>query len=286
MKASDKDLNRKAFPKFLLLVGGGALVGFCAGLASGVLRGLNAGEWASVRLPALLGTIAPWGIPVSSVILLGICLAQYRSAKTLCDRWDGEDETAPEEADRRLNVVLLCSSLAMILDFLFLGMGVLYTDGAIVASITVVEMLVSVALVVLAQQKTVDLTRRMNPEKQVSAYDRKFQKKWYELCDEAERAQIGQASYRAFRAVNVFCPFLWLALLLLSYVFPIGLLPMVSGAGGVGGAGGDVYPGVHAAERKTGKGVTPAHFLQSRPACQRAGFVVCWSHSQSIGGRP
>ena len=70
MKASDKDLNRKAFPKFLLLVGGGALVGFCAGLASGVLRGLNAGEWASVRLPALLGTIAPWGIPVSSVILL------------------------------------------------------------------------------------------------------------------------------------------------------------------------------------------------------------------------
>ena len=125
-------------------------------------------------------------------------------------------------------MVLLCSSLAMILDFLFLGMGVLYTDGAIVAIITVAEMLVSVALVVLAQQKTVDLTRRMNPEKQVSAYDRKFQKKWYELCDEAERAQIGQASYRAFRAVNVFCPFLWLALLLLSYVFPIGLLPMVS----------------------------------------------------------
>ena len=228
MKASDKDLNRKAFPKFLLWVGGGALVGFCAGLASGVLRGLNAGEWASVRLPALLGTIAPWGIPVSSVILLGICLAQYRSAKTLCDSWDGEDETAPEEADRRLNVVLLCSSLAMILDFLFLGMGVLYTDGATVAIITVAEMLVSVALVVLAQQKTVDLTRRMNPEKQVSAYDRKFQEKWYELCDEAERAQIGQASYRAFRAVNVFCPFLWLALLLLSYVFPIGLLPMVS----------------------------------------------------------
>ena len=68
----------------------------------------------------------------------------------------------------------------------------------------------------------------MNPEKQVSAYDSKFQKKWYELCDEAERAQIGQASYRAFRAVNVFCPFLWLALLLLSYVFPIGLLPMAS----------------------------------------------------------
>ena len=228
MNTTNKNLNRRALPKFLLWVGIGALVGFCAGLASGILGGLNAEEWVSVRLPAALGAVAPWGIPVTSAILLGVCLGQYRAAKKLCDSWDGEDETAPEEADRRLNVVLLCSSLAMILDFLFLGMGVLYTDGAIVAIITEVEMLVSVALVVLAQQKTVDLTRRMNPEKQVSAYDRKFQKKWYELCDEAERAQIGQASYRAFRAVNVFCPFLWLALLLLSYVFPIGLLPMVS----------------------------------------------------------
>ena len=228
MKASDKDLNRKAFPKFLLWVGGGALVGFCAGLASGILGDLNAGAWASVRLPVLLGTIAPWGIPVSSVILLGICLAQYRSTKTLCDRWDGEDETAPDAVDQKLNVVLLCSSLAMILDFLFLGMGVLYTDGAIVAIITVAEMLVSVALVVLAQQKTVDLTRRMNPEKQVSAYDRKFQEKWYELCDEAERAQIGQACYRAYMVGTKVCIFLWVALLILNFVFDFGLLPIAA----------------------------------------------------------
>lgn len=228
MNTTDKNLNRRALPKFLLWVGIGALVGFCAGLASGILGGLNAEEWVSVRLPAALGAVAPWGIPVTSAILLGVCLGQYRAAKKLCDNWDGEDETAPDQADQRLNIVLLCSSLAMILDFLFLGMGVLYTEGVATAAVTVAEMLVSCALVVLAQQKTVDLTRRMNPEKQVSAYDSKFQEKWYEVCDEAERAQIGRASYRAFRAVNRFCPFLWLALLLLSYVFPIGLMPLAA----------------------------------------------------------
>ena len=228
MRATEKNPNRKAFPKFLLWVLGGGAVGFCVGLASGVLKDLEVGAWVSARLPALLGTIAPWGIPVSSAVLLSICFGYYRAAKKLCDRWDGEDDDIPDQADRKLNVVLLCSSLAMILDFLFLGMAVLYTESARVAIATVGMMVLSCALEVLAQQKTVDLTRRMNPEKQVSAYDRKFQKKWYELCDEAERAQIGQASYRAFRAVNVFCPFLWLALLLLSYVFPIGLLPMVS----------------------------------------------------------
>lgn len=228
MRRTDKSLNRRAFPRFLLWVGIGALVGFCAGLAGGVLGELDIGEWATGRLTDLWGAIAPWGIPVSSVILLGVCLGQYRAAKRICDGWDGEDDTIPDQADQKLNVVLLCSSLAIILDFLFLGMGVLYTEGIVTAAVTVAEMLVSVTLVVLAQQKTVDLTRRMNPEKQVSAYDSKFQEKWYEACDEAERAQIGQASYRAFRAVNRLCPFLWLALLLLSYVFPIGLMPLAA----------------------------------------------------------
>ena len=228
MRATEKNPNRKAFPKFLLWVLGGGAVGFCVGLASGVLKDLEVGAWVSARLPALLGAIAPWGIPVSSAVLLSICLGYYRAAKKLCDGWDGEDDDVPDQADRKLNVVLLCSSLAMILDFLFLGMAVLYTESARVAIATVGMMVLSCALELLVQQKVVDLTRRMNPEKQVSAYDVKFQERWYESCDEAERAQIGQASFRAFRAVNVFCPFLWLALLLLSYVFPIGLLPMAA----------------------------------------------------------
>ena len=228
MNTTDKNLNRRALPKFLLWVGIGALVGFCAGLASGILGGLNAEEWVSVRLPAALGAVAPWGIPVTSAILLGVCLGQYRAAKKLCDSWDGEDETAPDQADQRLNIVLLCSSLAMILDFLFLGMGVLYTEGVATAAVTVAEMLVSCALVVLAQQKTVDLTRRMNPEKQVSAYDSKFQEKWYEVCDEAERAQIGQACYRAYMVGTKVCTFLWVALLILNFVFDFGMLPIAA----------------------------------------------------------
>ena len=70
--------------------------------------------------------------------------------------------------------------------------------------------------------------KRQAEEKQVSVYDSKFQKKWYDTCDEAERSQIGQASYQAFQAANRACIALWLVLLLLSYVLPIGLLPMAA----------------------------------------------------------
>lgn len=228
MKTREKSLNRRAFSKFLMWLLIGAAGGFGWGIASAILEDLNAAAWLSGSLSHLLAAMAPWGIPVSSVILLGICFAHYRSARALCDRWDGEDDTAPEEADRKLNVVLLCSTLAMILDFFFLAVGVIYTHSGVLALAIVGEMVLSVILVTLFQQKTVDLTRRMNPEKQVSVYDMKFQEKWYEVCDEAERAQIGQASFRAFRTVNVLCPFLWLVFLLLDFLFPIGLMPMVA----------------------------------------------------------
>ena len=41
------------------------------------------------------------------------------------------------------------------------------------------------------QQKLVDTTKRLNPEKHGSVYDTKFHEKWLASCDEAERAVIG-----------------------------------------------------------------------------------------------
>lgn len=228
MKRSETSPNRKAFPKFLKWLLISAVFGFCVGIASGILDDLDVGVWLTDGLIRLLTVIAPWGIPISSVVLLGNCLWHYRSAKSLFDRWDGEDDSAPEEADRKLNVVLLCSTLALILDFFFLAVSVVYIDSGIQSLLIVGELVLSLIPVTLAQQKTVDLTRRMNPEKKVSVYDTKFQEKWYEVCDEAERAQIGQACYRAYMVGTKVCIFLWVALLILNFVFDFGLLPIAA----------------------------------------------------------
>ena len=224
MNTTDKNLNRRALPKFLLWVGIGALVGFCAGLASGILGGLNAEEWVSVRLPAALGAVAPWGIPVTSAILLGVCLGQYRAAKKLCDSWDGEDEQLADSIEITLSYVLLVTALATILDFFFLSAAFL-SDTPL---ITALLFLASIVLVVLLQQRAVDLSRRMNPEKRGSVYDTKFQKKWMDSCDEAERAQIGQASYQAFRVTTGACLGLWVVFTVLNFSFDIGLLPSLA----------------------------------------------------------
>ena len=70
-----------------------------------------------------------------------------------------------------------------------------------------------------------DLTKEINPEKRGSVYDMKFQERWLESCDEAERRQIGQASYKAYTTLNKFCPYCWIVLFLGNMVFHYGFLP-------------------------------------------------------------
>ena len=84
----------------------------------------------------------------------------------------------------------------------------------------------SCGCVIFAQQKVVDLERRMNPEKHGSVYDTKFQKKWLDSCDESERRQIGEASYRAYMVTTRVCLGVWMALTVLGMVFEIGMLPV------------------------------------------------------------
>ena len=86
--------------------------------------------------------------------------------------------------------------------------------------------LLSCGLVIFAQQKTVDLERRMNPEKHGSVYDTRFQKEWLDSCDESERRQIGEACYRAYMVTGRVCLGLWLILTMLGMVFEMSILPV------------------------------------------------------------
>ena len=73
----------------------------------------------------------------------------------------------------------------IILDFFFFAASIIY-DRFLP---DLILFLASVAVLVVLQQKIVDLERRINPEKRGSVYDMKFQKTWMDSCDEAERAR-------------------------------------------------------------------------------------------------
>ncbi len=229
MSKQEKGENRKALPKFALTMLGSLLVGGVLGFAIGCTRvlGLEAAALAEA-LNGVLSAATPWGIPVTSVLTLGPAFFLYRSAAKKFAAWGGgdEDETS-ESIEASLSWVLLLSAVQLLINFFFMAaFCVYYMDADIDALALVGVFVVSDALVIFAQQKTVDLERKMNPEKHGSVYDTKFQKKWLESCDESERRQIGQACYKAYMVATRFCLGLWLVLVILSMVFEMSILPV------------------------------------------------------------
>ena len=215
--------NRKALPKYLLILFVAAIFGGVLGFAAGWMGHDSLSEAVAAAVSGFLALTAPWAIPITSAVSLTVILWMYRGAKGLFTGWDGEDDAVMDRAEEKLNWALLLATAQMILDMFFFAAA---ESGAspLGGIVGVLFFIVSAFALVFAQQKVVDLTRRMNPEKQGSVYDTKFKKKWFESCDEAEQKQIGQAAYKAFNVVNTACPILWAALLMLSYAFNFSLL--------------------------------------------------------------
>lgn len=217
--------NRKALPKFLLILLGAAVFGGVLGFLAGWMGYSSAADFVVKTVDYLIGRVISWLIPAVSLVLLAAAVWQYRRAKALFAAWDGEAEEPADAADMRLNMALLLTSIVMVLNFFLLAASwyVAWELGPILSCGFFILVMIAIAIL---QQKVVDLTKRMNPEKRGSVYDMKFHKKWLDSCDEAEQRQIGQAAYRAYRVTTMACLVLWVALLVLDIVFQFGLLPV------------------------------------------------------------
>ena len=218
--------NRKALPKFFLIIVIAMVLGFVIGIGTAYVDAINWLDTAVETIHQTLAAITPYSIWVLTAGLIIPELVLYHQAKTRFHAWDGEDENEIEGAEENLSWVLLLTVFHMVLAFFFFGLTrnleELHRSGG---GITLLAFIVSMVVLIVIQQKVVDLIRKMNPEKQGSVYDMKFQKKWVESCDENEQRQIGQAAFQSFKAVNVTCIVLWIILMVGSGVYPIGVLP-------------------------------------------------------------
>ena len=239
MKNNDeiRQANRKALPKFLLIMLGGVVFGMVVGFAS--LFGLDAlGEdniaGALAKLGTGLAAAAPWLLAACGGVELIADLILYRRASAIIRNWDGEDETVSDRAEKPLNLAMWISSMALIAAFFLMTAS--YSSGVASKSKAdlpgmlggVIAFVAVLALTIILQQRLVDLTKRLYPEKKASVYDTKFQKEWFAQCDEAEKAQIGQCAYHAYNAANRTCMALWLVFTLTALFLGTGVLPVLT----------------------------------------------------------
>jgi len=230
-----KKANRKAMPKFIFVLVVSLLAGGGVGYLSAKF-GLNTLSDSIKNIGEIFGIhIAPWLLLVLAVILPIISILFFMKAKKLLSAWDGEDEVLSDAVDAKLSVILWISSAVLIVSFFLIAAS--YSGGvsAFDNKENIVPFFVSIFAffgilieAVVIQQKCVDMVKKKNPEKTASVYDIKFQKKWLDSCDEAEKFLIGKCAFKAFGATNVACVVLAVVFAIGALVFEIGFLPSLA----------------------------------------------------------
>ena len=241
--------NKKAIPKFILIFVGSLIFGLVLGFTLSFLKFENFGDALSAFGRFFSTRLAGWLLCACPVVELAVGLPLYFGAKKCLAAWDGEDEAVSEDIERKLSVCIWISNMAAVLGFflaagLFAGMeqGMFKQAGmgTFHAFLGLGGFLVNLFVSIVFQQKLVDMAKKLNPEKHGSVYDPKFQKKWLDSCDEAERAVIGQCALKAYRATSTACMALWMVFVLGGMYFDWGFLPAMAVCT-VWGVGQSVY---------------------------------------------
>lgn len=209
--------NRKNAPKFLIIMLGCLLLGGVFGYASSCVAPANIAVGLD-KISDVLITNAWWMLIALAIVTLAACFGLHTAGKAAFSRWDGEDEHTEKHIERLMNWLVGISNGSLILSLAFFSLFALNLVPLKMAVFLpgFIAFIFNGVVVVLFQQRAIDMARRINPEKTVSAYDPKFHKKWLASCDEREMQQIGAASRIAMRAFNILCPILWCVLLLLN----------------------------------------------------------------------
>ena len=221
-----KSDNRKALPKFFIII----VIAFFIGLLSSALlnwKGLTFKEIFN-GLDLIFIAIAPYALCLLTFVLSLFSFHYYKQAKKLFLNWDGEDETSITAAETKINYVLLLTSINFILGFMLFSTFTFKNNNDLVPSLILIGVfIITIIVITVFQQKVIDLTRRINPEKQGSVYDMKFKDKWLASCDENEIRQIGIASFKSYTATTSICAILMLVTFILKDTFNLGLYPIL-----------------------------------------------------------
>ena len=229
--------NKKALPKFILIVALSLVLGGVLGFALVKLNLESFGDTLDAAGLFFTNHISPWLIIALSAVELAVCLPIYFSGKKQLAAWDGEDESVSEAVETKLSVCIGITGLGNVAAFFLLAamfagfVGNAGTPQMMPAPLFfggLAAFLVDLFAPMVLQQKLVDLTKRLYPEKKGSVYDTKFQKKWFDSCDEAERAIIGQCAFKAYQATARTCMALWVVFALGGMFFNWGFLPALA----------------------------------------------------------
>ena len=229
-----KSEDKKAFGKFAAYMAAALIIGALLGVGMGFAK-LNGMDMTGHTVLNAIFFALPYGIPVVTLFILVVVAVIYHRSKKVFLAWNGEDEECMDAVEKQLSCALWLSSINMIWNFCLFGMGFCLDNAEsmevhyeLETSMLLIGVFVAgLIILTIEQQKLVNLTKEINPEKKGSIYDVKFQKKWEASCDEAELFAIYKSAYRSYCITQRLCIILWLFCIVGGFVWGFGAVPVL-----------------------------------------------------------
>lgn len=228
----NKQQNKRAKKTFTIVMILSTLLGAVVGFSAGI-----SGDADMKDITTVLGTAITNGLgfaaPFLQLVLFIVDFIFVSVSFSKCKkRWDAEKDTNEDiydELDAKITNVMSVISIYTVVSY-FLFSAAFYYAVHVKFSIwflmSLIVFIVDIVLVIGYQRKSVDFVKLMNPEKQGSVYDFKFQEKWLDSCDEMEKQMIYQCGYKAYQVTNLMCIILWMVFTCLALFLKISLWPV------------------------------------------------------------
>lgn len=217
--------NRSALKKFILVIVAAGIIGGFVGFFGSLLSD-TIGDFSDI-FTEIIKDVLFYLFPVIFLILHIGSFGVYSKYKKVKDMWDGEDEDSANQIEEKISYVIWAEYIATALGFLYfalmLGGDVFDTFVLWKGIVVFLVFVINVVLITIMQQKCVDLEKEMNPEKKGSVYDIKFNEKWLESCDEAEKMTIYRSAWASYRVMAAAYVAAWMITFLANEFFDTGL---------------------------------------------------------------
>ena len=216
MKQTKERSNAVIYLRFAAIILVSGLIGaLCGGLSDNFTVQLGA---AAVAVNDFLYRIGLWLLAagfVPAVISTGLLLAArgpVARAQT--------DDAAFERANCLLEQSMMAANLGFPWCVMSVGLGMapaIRAEQLGPVGLGVLFVMIQVVWYTVLQARIIQAVKRVAPEKRGNVFDTRFQKDWYQSCDEAERQQIGNASYASFRLMCLVYPLVMVVLFLVGF---------------------------------------------------------------------
>lgn len=155
------------------------------------------------------------------------CRIMYR--KLMNDRgnddlWDSLEDSLnlPVILSGTFSMVTICLFMCFVYESLISEQ---YSNGIAVTAF--VLFIIAMAAEIIIPYLTLDMEKKLNPEKQGNILDMKFRKVWMDSCDEAERMIAYKSGYKAFLSTNTACIILIVIAFIGAFAFSTGISALV-----------------------------------------------------------